>query len=638
MTRSLCRVALSLCVVAALLVAAVPTAGASGAPFFGSMGGTRLNAPIVGFASTPGGTGYWLVASDGGIFTFGDAKFFGSTGALHLNQPIVGMARTPTGNGYWLVAADGGIFTFGDAKFFGSTGSLKLRAPIVGMAASPSGNGYWLAGSDGGVFTFGDAPFMGSAGGLKLVKPIVGIAARPSSPGYWLVASDGGVFNYGSAGFFGSAGSLRLEKPIVGIASTIDGKGYLLVASDGGVFTYGNANFRGSTGGIPLVAPVVAIADTPANDGYWMAARDGGVFAMPTLNLPKPPPSISLSTVVSGLNIPWDVEFLPDGTMLYDIRDTGQVFARLTTGTTRQILSAPSTFNKAGQEDGMLGMAVDPGYGFLNRWVYACYASNAGGHQAERVSRWDLDPATTALTNQVDLVTDMQANTSAIHHGCRLKIDQNLNLWIGTGDVSTGPGPESGSSTAGKILRVSRIDGSATPGNNPPAGFDTRIYSYGHRNVQGLAFKADGLTGVNVEHGPNIDDEINSLVRGDFGWNPNNGGAYNQSVPMTRAGAIGALWSSGDPTWAPSGSAYLLGSQWKGYEGVLAVAFLKQSPTPGQRLQLFRPNLAGGLSASEVLFSDAGRLRSATEGPDGNLYITTSNGGNADKILKLTPS
>ena len=76
-----------------------------------------------------------MVASDGGIFSFGDAKFFGSTGAIKLNQPIVGMAPTPSGNGYWFVAADGGIFSYGDAKFFGSTGAITLNKPVVGMAA-----------------------------------------------------------------------------------------------------------------------------------------------------------------------------------------------------------------------------------------------------------------------------------------------------------------------------------------------------------------------------------------------------------------------------------------------------------------------------------------------------------------------
>ncbi|HEX4175430.1 MAG TPA: hypothetical protein VHY81_05880, partial [Acidimicrobiales bacterium] len=76
----------------------------------------------------------WLVASDGGIFNYGDAMFYGSTGAIHLNAPIVGMAATPDGGGYWLVATDGGIFSYGDAQFYGSTGAIHLNAPIVGMS------------------------------------------------------------------------------------------------------------------------------------------------------------------------------------------------------------------------------------------------------------------------------------------------------------------------------------------------------------------------------------------------------------------------------------------------------------------------------------------------------------------------
>src|SRR5207245_9857564 len=107
--------------------------------------------------------GYWLGASDGGIFNFGaGAAFFGSTGSIKLNKPIVGMAATPDSGGYWLVASDGGIFAFGDAAFFGSTGSIKLNSPIVAMAATPTGLGYWLVAADGGVLAFGDAEFCGS--------------------------------------------------------------------------------------------------------------------------------------------------------------------------------------------------------------------------------------------------------------------------------------------------------------------------------------------------------------------------------------------------------------------------------------------------------------------------------------------
>src|SRR6202043_2737438 len=89
-------------------------------------------------------TGYWLGASDGGIFSFGSSRFQGSLGSIHLNRPIVGMATGPAGFGYWLVASDGGIFTFGDAPFYGSTGGVHLNVPIVGMAPTPTGAGYWL--------------------------------------------------------------------------------------------------------------------------------------------------------------------------------------------------------------------------------------------------------------------------------------------------------------------------------------------------------------------------------------------------------------------------------------------------------------------------------------------------------------
>ena len=222
--------------------------------------------------------GYWLVASDGGIFPFGDAGGYGSTGGIHLNQPIVGMASTPDGKGYWLVAADGGIFPFGDAGGYGSTGGIHLNQPIVGMASTPDGKGYWLVASDGGIFPFGDAGGYGSMGGKHLNQPIVGMAATPDGKGYWLVAADGGIFPFGDAGGYGSTGGIHLNKPIVGMASTTDGKGYWLVASDGGIFPFGDAGGYGSTGGMTLNKPIVGMAATPDGKGYWLVASDGGIF------------------------------------------------------------------------------------------------------------------------------------------------------------------------------------------------------------------------------------------------------------------------------------------------------------------------------------------------------------------------
>ena len=161
-------------------------------------------------AATPDGGGYWLVASDGGIFAFGDAAFHGSAGNLHLNRPIVGMAATPDGGGYWLVASDGGIFAFGDAQFRGSTGNLHLNQPIVGMAATPDGGGYWLVASDGGVFAFGDAPFRGSTGNLHLNRPIVGMANAGGGVTPHAVTDPGSATEvvYGANGTFGDLAGL----------------------------------------------------------------------------------------------------------------------------------------------------------------------------------------------------------------------------------------------------------------------------------------------------------------------------------------------------------------------------------------------------------------------------------------------
>jgi Glycosyl hydrolases family 43 len=229
-------------------------------PFCGSMGGQALNKPIVGMAATPDGGGYWEVASDGGLFAFGNSQFYGSMGGKPLNEPIVGMAPTPIGGGYWEVASDGGLFAFGNAQFYGSMGGKPLNQPIVGMAATPTGGGYWEVASDGGLFAFGNAQFYGSMGGKPLDRPIVGIAQTSDGHGYWEVASDGGLFAFGDAQFFGSMGGQPLNQPVVAMAATPDARGYWEVASDGGMFSFGDAQFYGSMGGRPLNKPIVGMS------------------------------------------------------------------------------------------------------------------------------------------------------------------------------------------------------------------------------------------------------------------------------------------------------------------------------------------------------------------------------------------
>ena len=272
---------------------------------YGLIGDLRLDVQRAMAASppppNPAEGGLDLVATDGGIFTFGAAGFYGSTGGIPLVKPVVGMAATPSGHGYWLVASDGGIFSFGDARFYGSTGGLALVKPVVGMAATPSGHGYWLVASDGGIFSFGDARFYGSAGGLALNRPVVGMAATPSGHGYWLVASDGGVFSFGDARFYGSAGSWHLNQPIVSMARSRSGHGYWFVARDGGVFSFGDAGFYGSAGSTALPHPVVGIAPTAAGSGYTVVDSGGDVYGFGDAPWVGSAANIRLNRAIAGL-------------------------------------------------------------------------------------------------------------------------------------------------------------------------------------------------------------------------------------------------------------------------------------------------------------------------------------------------
>ena len=230
--------------------------------------GVAPGRPVTGMARTATGRGYWLAASDGGVYAFGDAPFLGTApGALR--QPIVDIAATASGLGYWLAGQDGGIFAFGDAAYAGSLGDLRLNASLVGVAPTPSGKGYYLAAEDGGVFAFGDALFLGSAGGSPLNAPIVGISATPSGKGYRLLARDGGVFAFGDAQFAGSPVGSR--GPFVDITTSADGNGYWVAASDGSVRSFGSATAPATALPTASNAPVTALEATPSGDGVWLA-------------------------------------------------------------------------------------------------------------------------------------------------------------------------------------------------------------------------------------------------------------------------------------------------------------------------------------------------------------------------------
>jgi hypothetical protein len=234
--------------------------------------------------------GYWLVGSDGGIFTFGSAQFHGSTGSLHLQRPVVGITPTSSRGGYWLVASDGGIFAFGNAGYYGSipgsglhpagSGLAKsLNAPIVGMVPSTDGRGYFMVSSDGGVFAFGDARFEGSCPGIGGCNgAAVAVVPDASGNGYWVMTSTGRVYTFGDAANYGAPGPQG--SAVTSAVSTANGGGYWILDGAGQVFPFGNAAGMGSLppGAAGALDPASAIFATSDGAGYWVVTALGRVW------------------------------------------------------------------------------------------------------------------------------------------------------------------------------------------------------------------------------------------------------------------------------------------------------------------------------------------------------------------------
>ena len=232
--------------------------------------------------------GYWLVGSDGGIFTFGSAQFYGSTGNITLQRPVVGITPAANRQGYWLVASDGGIFAFGTLGFYGSIPGLgyapagsaspkRLAAPIVGMVPSPDGGGYFMVASDGGVFAFGDANFAGSCPGIGGCSgAAVAVMPDASGNGYWLVTATGNVYDFGDAANFGAPGPQG--SPVTSAVRTPNGGGYWILLANGNILGYGNAtdygNAAGQFGGSNPASAIFAVDD---GGGYWLASANGVV-------------------------------------------------------------------------------------------------------------------------------------------------------------------------------------------------------------------------------------------------------------------------------------------------------------------------------------------------------------------------
>jgi hypothetical protein len=224
---------------------------------------------VVGITPASGDDGYWLVASDGGIFSFGDAGFYGSIPGLglapagsssqkRLNAPIVGMVPSADGDGYFMVGSDGGVFAFGDAKFEGSCPGIGgCTGAAVAVMPDVSGNGYWLVTTTGHVYAFGDAVNYGAPG--EQTSPVTAAVRTVEGRGYWILLSNGTVDAYGDANAFGGpVGDMGGVDSATAIFTTADGGGYWVVSADGGDYAFGDAPGDGSLSGQHLNGPIVA--------------------------------------------------------------------------------------------------------------------------------------------------------------------------------------------------------------------------------------------------------------------------------------------------------------------------------------------------------------------------------------------
>ncbi|MEV6244286.1 PQQ-dependent sugar dehydrogenase [Lentzea sp. NPDC051838] len=334
------------------------------------------------------------------------------------------------------------------------------------------------------------------------------------------------------------------------------------------------------------------------------------------------PQGLKVEEVAAGLEHAWDIGFLKDGSLLLTERPGRMKLVK--NGQVTPVDIKLDDIQVRG-EGGLMGLVIHPdGQRFT-----VCFNTT----KDVRLTTYRLDGARATKTK--DLVTGMPSNSSGRHSGCRPTLAPDGTMFVATGDIAQGRNPQDKASLGGKVLRIDAETGEGAKDNpfiKSPNANERRIYTYGHRNVQGVVVR-DGGQVFSSEHGPDVDDEVNLLKAGaNYGWDPSKGGTqggYDESVPMTDLkrfpDAVEAVWSSGSPTEAICQAAF--------WNGKLAITALK-----GSKLMLFTLDGDGkvqNVSIPDELNDKYGRLRAARTAPDGSLYITTSNGSN-DKLLRLT--
>ncbi|MEM9247240.1 MAG: PQQ-dependent sugar dehydrogenase [Pseudomonadota bacterium] len=393
--------------------------------------------------------------------------------------------------------------------------------------------------------------------------------------------------------------------------------------------------------------------------------------------------SLQHSTVLEGLESPWDMAFLDDGTMFFTEKCKG-LSVRMPSGDVNALLGMTGSEGYAGTAEdlfcegqaGMMGVAVDPNFA-ENRRIYVYSTSNMTAPGTNRLMRLVVSDDFSSVSDRTDIVDDVAYKPQAsdhpfggpgAHNGGRVRFSADGALWLTTGDTHNGEVPQSPTLMGSKIMRMD-TDGNAHPDNAPPEGFDARTYTYGHRNVQGIAFHPDTGAAIAAEHGPWHSDEITLLVNGgNAGWDPRPniagrgdcpdnycGYSPNQMegmdryerasfMPMTDLDtypdAMVPMWDNNGWSQGTSSAAFLEGDAWGDWNGNLVVGIMGIGfgGTPiGQRIDVFELSDDGAevVDVMEMtLPMESGRFRSLVLGPDGALYAAVD----AGTIHRLSPN
>ena len=390
------------------------------------------------------------------------------------------------------------------------------------------------------------------------------------------------------------------------------------------------------------------------------------------------------TVVLEGLDDPWDMAFLPDGTMFFTEKCQG-LSVRMPSGEVNALLGMVDSQGYAATaadlfcngQAGMMGVAVDPNFA-ENRRIYVYSTSSMSQPHTNRLMRLVVADDFKSVSDRTDIVDDVPYKMKdsqhpfggpGAHNGGRVRFNPTDGfLYLTTGDTHNGAVPQSPTLMGSKVLRID-TDGKAAPGNTPPAGFDPRTYSYGHRNVQGIAFHPRTGTPIVAEHGPWHSDEITVLANGgNGGWDPrpnmagrgdcpdgycgympNQNDGMNRFerasfMPMTDfktyPDAMPPIWDNNGWSQGTSSAAFLSGEQWGSWNGAMVVGIMGIGfgGTPiGQRIDVIELDEAGTavVDVTEMtLPMEPGRFRSVVLGPDGSLYAAVDEG----IIHKLTPA